>query len=121
MRFLIELKSFNFGKRKQISLKAFKTILLLFSLSLFQPLLAQRKAAFITGKVLGENESQLAKVSIIILGRQTGIATSDSGTFRMKVPAEKAFALVFSYAGYRTEQRNFLLNESEEEQIVSAT
>ena len=44
--------------------------------------------------------------------------TSDSGTFRLKVPAEHAFALVFSFTGYKTEQRNFLLNEQEEEQVV---
>ncbi|HLK30580.1 MAG TPA: carboxypeptidase-like regulatory domain-containing protein [Puia sp.] len=99
-------------------MRAFKTILLLSSLFFAVPLLAQKKAAFISGKVLGENESPLAKVSVIILGRQTGIATSDSGTFRIKVPADKAFALVFSFTGFRTEQRNFLLNESEQEQII---
>ena len=118
MRFLIETKSFNFGYCKKTSLRAFKTILLLSSLFFAVPLLAQKKAAFISGKVLGENESPLAKVSVIILGRQTGIATSDSGTFRIKVPADKAFALVFSFTGFRTEQRNFLLNESEQEQII---
>ena len=80
--------------------------------------MAQKKAAFISGKVLDENENVLSKVSIIILGRQTGIATSDSGTFRIKVPADKAFALTFSYTGYINEQRNFILNENEEEQIV---
>jgi hypothetical protein len=79
---------------------------------------AQKKFAFISGKVFDENESGLAKVSVIILGKQNGIVTSDSGTFLMKVPAEKAFALVFSYTGYQTEQRNFLLNENEQEQIV---
>jgi carboxypeptidase-like protein/TonB-dependent receptor-like protein len=80
--------------------------------------MAQKKAAYISGKVLGENENPLAKVSIIILGKQTGIATSDSGSFRIKVPADKAFALVFSYTGYINEQRNFILNENEEEQVV---
>ncbi len=118
MRFFIETKSFNFGNCKKISLSAFKTTLLLSALFFFHPLLAQKKAAFISGKVLGENESPLAKVSIIILGRQTGIASSDSGSFRIKVPAEKAFALVFSFTGYKTEQRNFLLSENEQEQVV---
>jgi len=60
----------------------------------------------------------LANVSIVILGKQTGLMSSDSGTFKIKVPADKAFALVFSYAGLKTEQRNFLLNEGEEEVIV---
>jgi len=60
----------------------------------------------------------MSKVSVTILGRQTGLVSTDSGTFKMKVPADKAFALVFSFTGYKTEQRNFLLNEAEEEKIV---
>ncbi len=57
-------------------------------------------------------------VSVTILGKQTGLTTTDSGTFRIKVPSDKAFALVFSFTGYKTEQRNFLLNVGEEETIV---
>ncbi len=76
------------------------------------------KAAFVSGKILDENEKPLSGVSVIILGRQSGLITSDSGTFRMKVPADKAIALVFSFTGYKTEQRNFLLNEQEEERFV---
>ena len=79
---------------------------------------AQKKTAFVSGRVLDENEKPLSRVSVIVLGRPSGIATSDSGTFRLKVPADKAFALVFSFTGYRSEQRNFLLNEKEEEHIV---
>ena len=55
---------------------------------------------------------------MVILGRAAGVSTSDSGTFSLKVPAEKAFALVFSYTGYKTAQRNFLLSAQEEEKIV---
>ncbi|HLX92834.1 MAG TPA: TonB-dependent receptor [Puia sp.] len=79
---------------------------------------AQKKIAYISGKILDENEAPLAKVSVIILGRQNGVMTNDSGAFRLKVPAEKAFALVFSSTGYHAEQRNFLLNENEKELIV---
>ncbi len=118
MRFLFVAKSFNFGHCKKIYLRVPLTVLLLALLLFFQSTFAQKKVGFISGKVLDENEIPLAKVSVVILGRQTGFATSDSGTFRMKVPAEKAFALEFSYAGFKTEQRNFLLNENEEEQIV---
>lgn len=71
-----------------------------------------------SGRVVGENEQPLDNVSVVILGRLKGVVTSDSGTFRLKVPADKAFALVFSYTGYKTEQRNFLLNENEEEEVV---
>ncbi|HTQ65682.1 MAG TPA: TonB-dependent receptor [Puia sp.] len=94
-------------------------LFLLFSLILSsQSLLAQKKAAFVSGKVFDENEQPLPKVSVIILGRQTGIITSDSGDFRLRVPADKAFALVFSFTGFKTQQRNFLMNENEEEKIV---
>ena len=85
---------------------------------LAQPALAQKKSAFITGRVIDENDHPFAGVSVTILGRQSGIVTSDSGDFRVRVEAEKAVALVFSFTGYRPEQRNFLLNEKEEEHIV---
>jgi len=79
---------------------------------------SQKKPAYVSGKVLDENERPLSNVSVTVLGRQTGLITSDSGTFRIKVPTEKAFALVFSFTGFKEEQRNFLLNEGEEETIV---
>ena len=68
-----------------------------------------REKATLSGKVIDENENPLAHVSVIILGKQTGIATNDSGYFRLKVQAEKAFAIVFSYTGRQAEQKNFLL------------
>ncbi len=79
---------------------------------------AQKRPAYVTGKVVDENERPLANVSVVILGRQTGLTTNDTGYFRMKVPAGKAFAVVFSYTGLREEQKNFLLNEDEEENVV---
>jgi hypothetical protein len=85
---------------------------------IIQPSFAQKKQAFVSGRLLDENEKPLPGVSVTILGRQSGLITSDSGTFRMKVPADKAIALVFSFTGYKTEQRNFLLNEQENEHIV---
>ena len=79
---------------------------------------SQKKAAYVSGKVIDENEDPLPGVSIVILGKQSGIVTSDSGTYRIKVPAEKAFGLVFSFSGYRNEQKNFYLSENEEEQLT---
>src|SRR5687767_7486189 len=94
-----------------------RKILLAFCLLPIACLFAQKKSAFVSGKVLDENENPLPNVSVTILGRQSGISTSDSGTFRLKVTADRAFAIVFSYTGYKTEQRNFLLSENEEEII----
>ena len=79
---------------------------------------SQKKSAYVSGKVLDENENPLPHVSIVILGRQTGITTNDTGYFRIKVPADRSFALVFSYTGYKTEQKNFLLNENEKETVT---
>lgn len=81
-------------------------------------LAAQKKTAVVSGKVIDENDNPIANVSVTILGRQTGIVTSDSGTFRLQVVAGKAFAVVFTHTGYKQEQKNFLLNEEEEETIT---
>lgn len=90
------------------------TLLLLF----FLPSYSQNKTASLTGTVVDENDKPLSKVSVTILGRQTGTITSDSGTFSIRTPAAKAFGVVFSYTGYKTEQKNFLLNENEKETVV---
>jgi hypothetical protein len=79
---------------------------------------AQKKVAYVSGKVIDENEIPMTGVSVTILGKQNGVITSDSGTYRITVPAEKAFALVHSYSGYTDEQKNFYLSEGEEEQLT---
>src|SRR5688572_28249784 len=78
----------------------------------------QKKPAYVSGKVLDENENLLSNVSVTILGQQKGVITTDSGTFRLKVTADRAFAIVFSYTGFNTQQKNFLLSENEEETVV---
>ncbi len=93
---------------------ALSCLLLLVSIFAF----SQKKAAYVSGKVVDENENTLSNVSVVILGQSKGITTNDSGYFRIKVAADKAFAIVFSYSGRKTEQKNFLLNESEEETIT---
>lgn len=79
---------------------------------------AQKKSTTISGKVIDENENPLSHVSVTILGQQKGIVTSDSGRFEIKVPVDKAIALIFSYSGYKTVQQNFLLNEGEQESVT---
>jgi hypothetical protein len=96
---------------RQILLTA---ILFLLSAAAF----SQKKFAYVSGKVIDENENPLANVSVVILGQIKGITTNDSGYFRLKVTAEKAFAITFSYTGRKPEQRNFLLNENEEETVT---
>ncbi|MBL0357993.1 MAG: carboxypeptidase-like regulatory domain-containing protein [Chitinophagaceae bacterium] len=79
---------------------------------------AQKKAAYVSGKVLDENDNVISGVSVIILGKATGVVSADSGTFRIKVPAEKAFALIFSHTGYADFQKNFFLSDNEEEKVT---
>lgn len=79
---------------------------------------AQKGTAIITGKIIDENENPLGKTTITILGKASGILSSDSGTFRIEVPSHKAIALIFSHAGYKDEQRNFYLSDNEEEKIT---
>jgi hypothetical protein len=93
-------------------------LLVFFAVCISGKVVAQKKTAWVAGRVVGENEQPMSNVSVVVLGRLKGITTSDSGTFRLRVPADKAFAIVFSYTGYKTEQRNFLLNENEQEFVV---
>lgn len=94
--------------------------ILLISFSLFFTLIAigQKHPAYVSGKVIDENEKPLAGVSVVILGQSKGITTNDSGFFKIKVSANKAFALIFTYTGRKGEQKNFLLNEGEEETVT---
>ncbi|MFM2138526.1 MAG: hypothetical protein RJA57_833 [Bacteroidota bacterium] len=91
--------------------------LFLFALFLNGTVAAQKKTAAISGRVIDENEQPLARVSVVVLGQASGTLTDDSGSFRIRVPADRAIALVFSYTGRRTVQKNFLLNDREEEYI----
>lgn len=95
-----------------------KALLLFFCLVTLLQIQAQQKTATISGKVVDDNEYPLSKVTITILGRQSGVASSDSGTFTIKVSAEKAVALVFSSSGFYDVQRNFYLNTGEQEKII---
>jgi hypothetical protein len=79
---------------------------------------AQRKWATVSGTVFDEQDRRLANVSVVILGQQNGIVSNDSGRFNLRVPANRAFALVFTFTGYKATQQNFLLNEGEAENIT---
>ncbi len=78
---------------------------------------AQKKSAWVSGKAIDENERPVSNASVVILGRTTGLTTNDTGYFRIKVPADRSFALVFSHTGYADVQKNFYLSDGEEEKI----
>ncbi len=79
---------------------------------------AQNKLATITGVIQDENDNPLKDVSIVILGKTSGKVTGDSGTFSIKVAAEKPIALVFSYTGFNQLQKNFFLSKDEVENVI---
>jgi hypothetical protein len=79
---------------------------------------AQNKYASVTGHIIDENENGIPNVSIIILGKTNGISSTDSGSFTLKVPADKSFALVFSHTGYTSVQKNFYLSPGENENVT---
>lgn len=97
-----------------------KTLAILLSLFLgiFCGAYSQDKTAIIYGMIVDENEQRLSGVSISILGKQGGLRSNDSGYFRITVPAGKAIALIFTYTGYKPQQKNFLLNNAETETIT---
>ena len=79
---------------------------------------AQTKFATITGTVVDENDAPLKNVSVVILGKNSGIVTAENGTFSLKVPAQKSLALIFSYTGFADQQKNFFLSNDETETIL---
>jgi hypothetical protein len=92
-----------------------RNILLIAALLLALPSFSQKKPAFVSGFVVDDNELPVVNASVTVLGQAKGTTTNDSGYFRIKVDADRAFALIFSYSGHKPVQRNFLLNEGEEE------
>lgn len=94
-----------------------KPVFLLCLLTLFlmadTELAAQVKSAQLTGKVVDQDDQPIPGVTITVLGKKQVVLSNDSGYFELTVPANRAFALVFTHAGFITSQRNFLLNARE--------
>ncbi len=92
------------------------TVLLICLLS--NATLAQTKEASISGRIIDENENPVSNVSIVILGKNSGVLSSDSGTFSIKVIANRSFALTFTHSGFLAIQKNFFLSAGETEQVT---
>src|SRR3954471_6039066 len=96
-------------------MRIFAAMLLSF---VFSVAAAQNKTAVVSGKVVDDNDKPLTGVFVIMLGKNTGIQSSDSGTFSLTVPSLKAFALVFTHSGYRSVQKNFYVSAGETEFVI---
>ena len=92
--------------------------LFLFFIATSFSLFAQKKTATISGVVVDEQDQPMANVSVIILGKQSGITTNDSGRFTITVPSGKRIAIIFSNTGFNDEPKIFSLNPGEEEVIT---
>ncbi len=100
-------------------MKTVKRFLLVFLLLHVKQLaFAQAKSALLTGKIIDQDDKPLAAVSITIVGRQQVYHSNDSGYFELTLPANRALGILFSYTGFQTVQRNFLLNNNEKEYVV---
>ena len=92
--------------------KIFFLVLLFFSISTN----AQKNYATIKGIIIDENDIPISNVSVVILGKQKGITSSENGSFIIKYQAEKHFALSFSHTGYNDIQKEFYLSKNQEKE-----
>ena len=63
-----------FNKSNLSSESKYRFVFIIFFLILSLVSFAQKKPAYISGKVIDENENPLSKVTITLLGKQTGMS-----------------------------------------------
>lgn len=74
-------------------------------------LLAQH--ATIEGLVTDEEQQPLEFVSVALEGTTTGTTTNQQGYFRLRIPADTDYTLIFSYLGYETRKVQIHLQSGE--------
>ncbi|MFY7898641.1 MAG: TonB-dependent receptor [Chitinophagaceae bacterium] len=79
--------------------------------------MAQQKV-FVTGKVIDENTKPIQGVSVQVLNKQKGVISDSLGFFKIDLIANKPTALIFSFTGYRTIQRNITVNPAKSEPLI---
>ena len=85
---------------------------------LFSLGIAAQQTATIKGRVIDDQDNTLRQVTVTVLGRQSGIEVSDSGTFSIIIPARKNLALVFAHPDFKEQRRSFYLSPGETEQVL---
>ena len=90
---------------------------ILFFCSFSISLMAQKKAT-VSGTIWNEEDKPMSGVSIQLLNSGKGTASNDSGYFSIQLAADKPLALVFSFTGYKSVQKNVYLNAGEEEKVT---
>ncbi len=74
--------------------------------------------AYISGKVVDENDAPLQGVTIQMLSKQKSTTTKEDGTFKLSVSPNKPFALIYSSVGRATIQKSYLISASKEEKVL---
>lgn len=82
-------------------------LLSLLIFSFFSSVIFSQNNAIIQGKIVNEKSVGLSSVSISILGKEIKTTSNDLGYFTISIPSNTAVALVFSYIGYTSFQKNF--------------
>ncbi|MEZ4904661.1 MAG: carboxypeptidase-like regulatory domain-containing protein [Spirosomataceae bacterium] len=58
---------------------------------------------FVTGTITSKDEGVLPGVNVLLKGSRTGVATDNTGSFKISVPDDNA-VLVFSFIGYSVQE-----------------
>ena len=95
-----------------------RVVKILFIISCFPLFGMAQLHAYISGKVVDENDASLQGVTIQMLGKQKSTTTKEDGSFKMIVTPNKPFALIYSSIGRATVQKNYIINASKEEKVL---
>ncbi len=79
---------------------------------------AQKRSGTVSGRVINEEDKPLTHATIQVLNTTANTFTNDSGFFSITVPADKPVAIIFSFTGYNSVQKNFYLHGDEKENVV---
>jgi hypothetical protein len=101
---------------KQLTFRFLKVFFVLFFAGNISNVLAQNTAT-IYGKVNDENEKALEAVTISVIGATSGTYTDNKGNFELKIPADSSVKVVFSYVGFKTEERLVNLSPNQRKNV----
>jgi hypothetical protein len=94
-------------------MKLYKSLLLLFILSVASPALFSQGNALLKGNVRDPENKPLELVNIAVVGSTTGITTDKVGNYSLTVPAKQDITIDFSFIGYDSKQFHINLQPGE--------
>lgn len=76
-----------------------------------------RNTAALEGKILDENNTPLAHVSVMVAGRHESTETNDQGEFSLTVPSGRMITVQYVLVGYKTVKKVYQLNRNQRRQV----